>query len=197
MSVATISPRRMGELCASGTTPQLIDVRTPAEFQEVHAANARNIPLDRLDPDGLLGSGAISKNDALYLICRSGSRASKASERLAAAGFPNVFCVEGGTLAWVECGLPVVEGKKSISLERQVRIASGLLVLLGVGLGWWVHPAFLGLAAFVGAGQVFAGATDTCGMGLLLSKMPWNRAAVGGGSCCATSAHPSTTGNAR
>ena len=172
---------------------QLIDVRTPAEFQAVHASNARNIPLDRLDPDAMLGSGGIAKHDALYLICRSGSRASKAGERLTAAGFPNVVCVEGGTQAWVECGLPVVEGKKTFSLERQVRIASGILVLLGVGLGWWMHPGFLGLAAFVGAGQVFAGVTDTCGMGLLLARMPWNRAPAGGGSCCTPDAQPSAT----
>src|SRR4029450_7214756 len=92
MSVATISPRRMGELCASGTKVQLIDVRTPAEFQEVHAANARNIPLDRLDPDVMLRTGAISKDDALYLICRSGRPASKGGGRGGAAGCSRGFC---------------------------------------------------------------------------------------------------------
>ena len=83
--------------------------------------------------------------------------------------------VEGGTLACVESGLPVVRGMKAISLERQVRIASGLLVLLGALLGWLVHPAFIGLSAFIGAGLVFAGVTDTCGMGMLLARMPWNQ----------------------
>ena len=83
--------------------------------------------------------------------------------------------VEGGTLACVEAGLPVVRGKKAISLERQVRIAAGSLVLLGVLLGWFVHPAFIGLSAFVGAGLVFAGITDTCGMGMMLARMPWNQ----------------------
>ena len=88
--------------------------------------------------------------------------------------FSNVVNVEGGTLAWEKAGLPVVPGKKAISLERQVRIAAGLLVLLGTAFGWFVHPAFLGLSAFVGAGLVFAGVTDTCGMGMLLARMPWN-----------------------
>jgi len=74
-----------------------------------------------------------------------------------------------------ESGLPVVRGKKAISLERQVRIAAGFLVLLGALLGWLVHPAFIGLSAFIGAGLVFAGVTDTCGMGMLLARMPWNQ----------------------
>jgi rhodanese-related sulfurtransferase len=102
-----------------------------------------------------------------------------------AAGLTSVANVEGGTLACVEAGLPVVRGKKAISLERQVRIAAGSLVLIGVLLGWLVHPALAGLAAFVGAGLVFAGLTDTCGMGLLLARMPWNRVQDCGASCCA------------
>jgi rhodanese-related sulfurtransferase len=95
--------------------------------------------------------------------------------RLVAAGVANVVNIEGGTLAWEEAGLPVVRGQKMMSLERQVRIAAGALVLIGVILGWLVDPTFAGLAAFVGAGLVFAGLTDTCGMGMLLARMPWNR----------------------
>jgi rhodanese-related sulfurtransferase len=86
-----------------------------------------------------------------------------------------VVNVEGGTVACAAAGLPVVRGRKAVSLERQVRIAAGLLVVLGVALGWLVHPALVGLSAFVGAGLVFAGVTDTCGMGMLLARMPWNR----------------------
>ncbi len=108
-------------------------------------------------------------------ICRSGSRGRQACEKFRAAGFANVVNVEGGTLAWEQAGLPVVRGKKAISLERQVRIAAGSLVVLGTALGAFVHPAFLGLSAFVGAGLVFAGITDTCGMGMMLARMPWNR----------------------
>lgn len=175
MPVATIHPTRLAELAAAGSI-ELLDVRTPVEFQELHATLARNVPLDRLDPAELLRTHSTDR--PLYLICRSGSRGKKACETLLAAGFTNVSNVEGGTLAWAESGLPVVRGRKSVSLERQVRIAAGTLVLFGVALGWFVHPAFLGLAGFVGAGLTVSGITDTCGMGLVLARMPWNRVAV-------------------
>lgn len=167
MNIPAIDPRQLAERAAAGPL-ELIDVRTPVEFQEVHSALARNVPLDRLDP------ASLPADRPLYVICRSGGRGRQACEKLLAAGL-KVTNVEGGTLAWVECGLPVVRGKKAVSLERQVRIAAGSLVLAGVLLGWLVHFAFLGLSAFVGAGLVFSGITDTCGMGLLLARMPWNR----------------------
>ena len=173
MSVTAISPQRLAELCKAGRI-DLIDVRTPVEFREFHATAARNLPLDRLDPVAVMQARNGSKEEPLYVICRSGSRGRQACEKFLASGFTNVVNVEGGTLACVESGLPVVRGKKAISLERQVRIAAGLLVLLGAILGWLVHPAFVGLSAFVGAGLVFAGVTDTCGMGMVLAKMPWN-----------------------
>jgi rhodanese-related sulfurtransferase len=174
VSVTTIIPRQLAELRQRGEI-DLLDVRTPAEFREVHAAAARNVPLDRLNPAAVMRDRNGRQDQPLYVICRSGSRGRQACEKFLAAGFTNVVNVEGGTLAWADCGLPVVRGKKAVSLERQVRIAAGSLVLLGVLLGWLVHPAFLGLSAFVGAGLVFAGITDTCGMGLLLARMPWNQ----------------------
>src|SRR5262249_10075794 len=99
----------------------------------------------------------------------------QACEKLHKACFPNAFNVEGGTMASAEAGLPIVRGNQAVSLERQVRIAADSLVLLGGLLAWLVHPAFIGLSLFVGAGLVFAGITDACGMGLLLARMPWNR----------------------
>jgi rhodanese-related sulfurtransferase len=173
MNVTTISPQQLADLCKSGKI-DLIDVRTPVEYRELHATPSRNVPLDRLDPAKVMQARNGSKDEPLYLICRSGSRGRQACQKFLAAGFTNVVNVEGGTLAWAECGLTVVRGQKAISLERQVRIAAGLLVLLGALLGWLVHPALVGLSAFVGAGLVFAGVTDTCGMGMLLARMPWN-----------------------
>lgn len=155
----------------------LIDVRTPGEFAAVHAQGARLVPLDGLNPLKVvesLGRG----EDTLYLICKSGRRARMAAEKFVASGYKNVAVVEGGTDAWLAAGLPTVRGKGVISLERQVRIAAGILVLGGVVLGWFVHPAFYGLSAFVGAGLAFAGITDTCGMAMVLSKMPWNARAA-------------------
>ena len=184
MSIMTISPRHLAELCKGGQI-DLLDVRTPVEYRELHAAHARNVPLDRLDPATVMQARSGSRDEPLYVICRSGNRGRQACEKFLAAGFPNVANVEGGTLAWAEGGMPVVRGKKAISLERQVRIAAGSLVLLGVLLGWLVHPALVGLAAFVGAGLVFAGITDTCGMGMLLARMPWNQVKDAANACCA------------
>ena len=174
MSAAGISPERLQELANSGTSIDLIDLRTPAEFRAVHATVARNVPLDRLQ-DAELGEAAKDRSRALYVICQSGARSTKACEQLQASGYTNVFSVEGGTQAWEKAGLPVARGAKAVSLERQVRIAAGSLVLLGVLLAWFVHPYLIGLSAFVGAGLVFAGVTDTCGMALILARMPWNQ----------------------
>jgi rhodanese-related sulfurtransferase len=186
MPIHTISPveafrrRQTREPTQTQSTvfaPRIIDVRTPAEFGELHAAEAHLIPLDRVDPNAFASEMNGSKDAPLYFICRTGARAAKACERFAAAGFQNVFNIEGGTLAWEQAGLPVVRGeRKAISLERQVRIAAGSLVLTGVALGLLVHPAFYGLAAFIGAGLIFAGVTDWCGMGMMLARMPWNQA---------------------
>lgn len=169
----TITPRQLFELKQTGRHVDVIDVRTPVEFREVHATLARNVPLDQLDPKSFAKAGDGSA--PVYVICRSGSRGRQACEKLQTAGVANVVNVEGGTQAWEQAGLPVVRGQKAISLERQVRIAAGSLVLIGSALGVLVHPYFLGLAAFVGAGLVFAGVTDTCGMGMLLARMPWNQ----------------------
>ncbi len=168
-----MSPKQLHDSVQSGAEVELIDVRTPVEYREVHVAFARNVPLDRLDA-AQLASGR-SGSAPLYVICRSGSRGKQACEKFIAAGYMNVVNVEGGTQAWDQAGLPVVRGRKAISLERQVRIAAGLLVLVGSVLGAFVHPYWIGLSGFVGAGLTFAGITDTCGMGMLLARMPWNQ----------------------
>ncbi|HTR42137.1 MAG TPA: rhodanese-like domain-containing protein [Pseudomonadales bacterium] len=168
----TISIFELQKLLAAQPQLPLFDVRTPVEFTEVHVPQAQNVPLDELRP----GAIQFPKEQPVYLLCRTSNRATKAAEKLAKEGFAQPVVVEGGTLAWVEANLPVVRGTgKVISLERQVRIVAGSLVFIGVLLGWFVHRAFFGLAGFVGAGLVFAGITDFCGMGLLLAKMPWNK----------------------
>jgi rhodanese-related sulfurtransferase len=183
MNTSSISPAQLAELGKKAQKIELIDVRTPAEFREVHVEIARNVPLDRLDAAALMQARHGSADEPLFVICRSGGRGRQACETFFKAGFPNVINVEGGTMACVEAGLPVVRGKKAISLERQVRIAAGSLVLAGAVLGWFVHPAFIGLSAFVGAGLVFAGITDTCGMGMILARMPWNQCRQNTTSC--------------
>lgn len=179
----TITPQELSQRRKSGQHVQLIDVRTPVEFREVHVDFARNVPLDRLDPAAIRAERNGSA-EPLYVICRSGGRGRQACEQLSAAGL-NVVNVEGGTAAWDAAGLPVIRGQKAISLERQVRIAAGFLVLLGAVLALTVHPYFVGLSAFIGAGLMFAGITDTCGMGMILARMPWNQVAnsASGTSC--------------
>ena len=150
----------------------LIDVRTPAEYGSAHAEGAINHPMELLDVNNL----PFSKNEELHVICQSGGRSMKVCEKLESAGFEKIVNVEGGTSAWLDANLPSIAGKKAMSLERQVRIAAGSLVVIGVALGQFVAPGWFGLSAFVGAGLVFAGMTDTCGMGMLIARMPWNRA---------------------
>ena len=161
----------------------VIDVRTPVEFREVHLEIARNVPFDSLDPTAVMNERSAS-DEPLYVICRGGIRGGVACQKFLDAGYTNVVNVEGGTQAWLKAGLPVVHSKKGISLERQVRIAAGLLVLLGAVLGFFWNIYFIGLSAFVGAGLVFAGVTDTCGMAMILAKMPWNQVSNGAAACC-------------
>jgi rhodanese-related sulfurtransferase len=169
MSHSTLSPHELAQLCQSGANVDLIDVRTPVEFREIHLDVARNVPLDRLDPAAVMQARNGSQDEPLYVICRSGSRGQKACEQFLKAGFTSVINIEGGTMACEQAGLPVVRGKKAISLERQVRILAGFLVVLGAVLSRTVHPDVIWLSAFIGAGLMFAGITDTCGMGMMLA----------------------------
>jgi len=183
----SVSPGELNRLITSGRKVELLDVRTPGEFESVHVPGARLIPLDELDAGAFLKQRG-KADQPVYVLCQSGGRARKAIEKLQQAGFGGGVLVEGGTQAWIDAGLPVTRSAaRVISFERQVRIAAGSLVLTGVLLAYFVHPGFIALSAFVGAGLVFAGVTDWCGMGLLLAKMPWNqKSACASDSCCKT-----------
>ncbi len=171
----TISPLELQALITAQPEIPLLDVRTPVEFAEVHVPQAVNTPLGSINSKELLTSGRVHKDRPVYFICLSGRRSKAAAEKFEEDGFVQTVVIEGGTPAWLFANLPVVRSPtKVISLERQVRIVAGALVFIGVILGWLAHPGFFGLAGFVGAGLVFAGVTDFCGMGLLLARMPWN-----------------------
>ena len=172
-AVRSITPAEAARRKDGPGTPVLLDVRTPLEHRELHIPGSRLIPLDELDAAAFAREhGAAAE---CIVVCRSGNRARKAAGQLAGAGLENVAIIEGGVLAWEEAGLPVNRGAKVISLERQVRIAAGAIVLAGVLLAQFVHPAFIWLSGFAGAGLMFAGITDWCGMGMLIARMPWNR----------------------
>lgn len=163
------SPQAVREHQASAL---LLDVRTPAEFEEVHIEGAVLHPLNELNP-AQVQKLAEGKREC-FVICRSGGRARQAAEKLVAHGLTGVQIMTGGMQSWESEGLPVNRGRATISLERQVRIAAGALVFAGTTLAYFVSPAWIALSAFVGAGLMFAGITDTCGMGMMLARMPWN-----------------------
>lgn len=154
----------------------LIDVREVDEHAREHVPGAQLAPLSTLEP------GSFAKHPGAIAIfhCKSGMRTKANIEKLASAGFAQAYCLEGGLEGWKAAGLPVRANRRApLELMRQVQIAAGALVLLGVALGLFVNPGFYALSAFVGAGLTFAGATGWCGMALLLKHMPWNRSPAG------------------
>ena len=149
----------------------LLDVREYAEYAGGRVAGARLLPLGEIEKR----NSEIDRSKPVYVMCRTGNRSAQAQKKLKSLGFENVINVTGGFEAWKKENLPVERDEKAPwALERQVRFAAGLLVLIGVLLSIFVHPYFIGLSGFVGAGLVFAAVTDTCTMGMILLKMPWN-----------------------
>ena len=147
-------------------------MREAAEYRAEHLVGVNSIPLSQL------GSNLPSKGDKskIYILCKTGVRSAKAADLITACGFDSVRVVEGGLDAWKQAGNSVHSGSGKVwGLERQVRFAAGLLVVIGIALSQWVHPSFVWLSAFVGVGLIFAAVTNTCGMGMLLARMPWNR----------------------
>jgi rhodanese-related sulfurtransferase len=167
-----LGPAELRRLLDAGEPLQLVDVREEPEFAAARLVGAQLIPLGEIERR----VAELDHSRPLVLVCRSGKRSDRAREKLAQLGFTNIACLSGGLTAWETAGLPVEKDERAPwALERQVRIAAGALVVLGVTLGFLVHPGFFGSSAFVGVGLVFAGVTDWCGMGLLLAKAPWNR----------------------
>ena len=153
----------------------LLDVRSPAEFRGGHVRGAVNLPLELVTVAKVSTLRGGNPDRHVVLLCAAGKRATDAAERLSGKGL-QILVVTGGTAACATAGLPLDKISNGvISVERQVRIAAGTLVFGGVLLGANVHPGFYGLSAFVGAGLVFAGVTDWCGMGLLIARVPWNK----------------------
>ncbi|MFT5052803.1 MAG: rhodanese-related sulfurtransferase [Chlamydiales bacterium] len=155
----------------------LIDVRTPREFQDAHIDGSLNAPLGALAQGAAtIRSRAMGKY--VVLICRTGQRAEKARKLLRSERINALHVLNGGIVGWDQAGLPLERGESGMSLERQVRIAAGALVVIGVALGFMLDRGFFGLSGIVGAGLVIAGMTDTCAMGMFLAKMPWNNNAA-------------------
>ncbi|MEH6468700.1 MAG: rhodanese-like domain-containing protein [Porticoccus sp.] len=159
----------------------VIDVRTTAEFNNEFYPGCHNLPLQELNEakfNHCLNENKCDGEAPVYLLCGSGMRAIKAFEQLVRSCDTPLIVIEGGINSLKQHGATIKKGSGStISLERQVRIVAGGLVVVGVLLGSILNPLFYGISAFVGGGLIFAGVTDTCGMAMLLTRMPWNRVA--------------------
>jgi rhodanese-related sulfurtransferase len=153
----------------SAAHARLIDVRSAAEFAIGHIPGAVNVPMEQVDARMAdIGNGPVT------VVCEAGTRAAIVAGWL--SDRQPVSVLSGGTAAWRKAGLPLVACAPSRwSLERQVRFAAGLIVLTATLLAAFLHPGWLYLAMFIGAGLTFAGATNICGMAILLARMPWNR----------------------
>lgn len=169
---ALMSSAALHHLIESGNAPRMIDVRTPGEFESAHIAGSYNVPLDLLREhrDEIRAHLA----DDVVLICRSGQRAGQAQETLRTAGLSNVGILEGGMTAWQAGDFPVNRGAQRWELDRQVRFVAGLIVAVSV-LVAMVVPGFQWVAFVMGAGLAVAAATNTCLMGMMLARLPYNR----------------------
>jgi rhodanese-related sulfurtransferase len=165
--------RQVRDSIAGDNDVPLLDVRSPAEFETVHIPGSVNIPLDQLDEHL---TALADRGRPLVLVCRSGARATQAQAKLAGVGCVNAAVLDGGVVAWEQAGAPMTRGAQKWDLERQVRLVAGGLVLAFV-LASIVVPPLRFVAGAVGAGLVFAALTNTCAMGNLLSKLPYNRGA--------------------
>lgn len=174
MNTQAYSPEELQTKAASAAPPLLIDVREYPEFAGGHLAGSRLLPLGQLEAR----ADELPKDRELVCVCRTGRRSAEAADKLRALGFEKLGHLEGGLTSWEKAGLPVErEAHAPWAIERQVRLVAGSLVLLGLALSY-LWPWAIALAWFVPLGLVFAALTDSCAMGMLIAKMPWNRRSV-------------------
>jgi rhodanese-related sulfurtransferase len=162
-------------LLDSANPPRILDVRTPGEFEGVHIAGAYNVPLDLLREHS--DEIRTHLDDHVVLVCRSGQRAAQAEQTLHDTGLTNVHILDGGMNSWEGNGFSVKRGSQRWDLERQVRLVAGAIVALSILASIFV-PGFKWVALFIGSGLVFAAVSNTCMMGMLLAKLPYNRGAT-------------------
>ena len=183
-SLEMISPSDALMLIEKDPQIKLLDVRSVLEFSQVHINDSINIPIDILSAK----INDLSQSKQRYIVfCRTGNRSPMAADMLMQSGIQGARVMQGGMARWQKEGLPVIKGEGGISLERQVRIIAGSLVLSGILLSWLAHWAFIFISVFISCGLIYAGFTDNCLMGALLMKIPYNRklykTKLGGGTC--------------
>lgn len=172
MTIKHIAPAEAFAMLSHGAI--LVDIREKDEWRREHIPLASHHALSAIERHPPKAAGVV------IFHCRSGNRTTANAQRLAAAvPGAKVHVLEGGIEAWRDAGLPTVkDARQPIEIMRQVQIVAGSLVAVGTALGVFVHPGFLAVPGFVGAGLAFAGVTGTCAMARILSLAPWNRAAL-------------------
>jgi len=184
LSLEMISPKEASNLISRDVQMKFLDVRSVLEFNQEHIKDSINVPIDIL----AMKVNELSQAKQAYIVlCRTGNRSPMAADMLIQSGIHAVKVMDGGISRWQKERLPVVKGEGGISLERQVRVMTGSIVLLGILLSWFIHPWFIGISIFVCCGLIYAGLTDNCMMGILLMKLPYNKklykTKLGGGTC--------------
>lgn len=181
----------------------ILDVRSPMEHAEKRLTCAHaHVPLDELNPVDFMARHGLDKDSGVYILCRSGKRATQAAEKFTAEGYRNIHVIEGGLVSCEGSGIDLqghaangshcmTAAKTPLSLERQVRIVAGLMAATGALLALLTSPLFAIIPLFVGSGLVFAGVTDRCGMALLLTRAPWNK--ITGNTSCTRSSGSSSS----
>ncbi len=161
------------ELLATNPSTLVVDVRSPGEYLTAHIPESINIPVDQLEPH--LRRIVTAAGGTLVLVCESGGRAEQAADKLGAGGLSDLVVLGGGMSSWLESGAPVEQGETTKwALERQVRLVAGSIVLTSV-LASALLPRAKWVAAGIGGGLTFAAASNTCLMGTMLLKLPYNR----------------------
>lgn len=182
----SISPREFHRRCVQGLPSEIIDVRTAPEFAGEHVAGARSSPLHELDAERFLQHRANSEAP-LYIICQSGTRATKAMEKFRHAGFENCVLIQGGMDAWAADDLPVQRGEtRVLPLQRQVHLIVGISGIAGALLALTVSEWFALIPLVTGCGLTINGLTGWCGLGLILARMPWNQSIPCRAEACCT-----------
>ncbi|MEU3744268.1 MULTISPECIES: rhodanese-like domain-containing protein [Streptomyces] len=167
-----LTPATLQQLIKHGRGPRVLDVRTPGEFRTVHIPGSYNVPLDTLREHR--AELLTHLDEDVVLVCRSGARAAQAEQALAEAGLPNLRVLDGGMMTWEAAGAPVNRGEARWDMERQVRLVAGSVVL-ATGLVGVLVPGVHLIGTAIGAGLTYAALSNSCMMGVLLSKLPYNR----------------------
>ncbi|MGI9163701.1 MAG: rhodanese-like domain-containing protein [Mycobacterium sp.] len=187
---AVVNAAELRGLLASPTPPRVLDVRTPGEFESSHIAGSYNVPLDLLREHR--DEIRAHLGDQVVLVCQAGQRAAQAEDALGKAGLGNVHVLDGGIGSWESQGFAVNRGARRWDLQRQVRFVAGTIVALSI-LASILVPGLKWVAFVMGAGLSITAVTNTCLMGMMLARLPYNR----GPACDAESVVAQLVGSGR